>query len=361
MTDDYIYDYHTHHEIIKPKSIYTKKGLCGLINLGNKCFLNSIIQCLSNTVKLTDYLISYSHIKDNTDINIHSKKEHDFVNQFVILLENIWKSNKLIKPKSLIDSLSKLIPKYQGIQQQDSHECLVYMLDLLHKGISYEIDVEIQGEVKTKTDKLMKQHIETWKSFYENNYSFIIENFNGMYYNKITCQNCSNQENIFEPYNILSIDIPTNESVSVENCINNTLNKDELINTWTCDKCKKNGCKKNTSIWNLPNYLIIHLKRFKNNGQKNNQHISFTLNDINISNIIADDKQDPNNYIYSLYAINYHSGSLSSGHYWSCCKNLDSNWYLFNDGHVSKCHDTSEFLSKDAYILFYYRKYIPQN
>ena len=76
---------------------------------------------------------------------------------------------------------------------------------------------------------------------------------------------------------------------------------------------------------------------------------------------ISTDKNDKNHYIYSLYAINYHSGTANSGHYWSACKNLNNNWYLFNDGNVSKFHNINDLLTKDAYILFYHRKFIKQN
>lgn len=85
--------------------------------------------------------------------------------------------------------------------------------------------------------------------------------------------------------------------------------------------------------------------------------IDFQIDNLNLTEYISKDKKDPNNYIYSLYAVNYHSGNSRSGHYFSCCKNLNNNWYLFNDGDVSKI-ENSNILSKDAYILFYYRKFI---
>lgn len=360
MNEDY--NLHLHHSLKEKKLKYVRKGLSGLVNLGNKCYMNSIIQCLSNTLKLTDYFISNSFNKELLENNLNKKNEIQFVLSYSNLMYNIWDSNKLIKPKTFNDNLGKYIAKYSTFQQQDSHECLLYILDLLHNGLSYEIDIEIQGDVKTDTDKLMKQSLESWKKYYEKNFSVISEIFHGVFYNKVMCQNCNFSENIFEPYNSINLDIPKGLSdVSLTDCLNASFSESEEINTWQCEKCKKNGCIKHNKIWNLPNYLIIHLKRFTPTGEKLNTNVSFSLDDINLANWIETSKNDPNNYIYSLYAINYHSGNLNSGHYWSCCKNLDNQWYIFNDGHVSKFHEQSNLINKDAYILFYYRKFINSN
>ena len=106
--------------------------------------------------------------------------------------------------------------------------------------------------------------------------------------------------------------------------------------------------------------IIIQLKRFDNKGKLNkiSKQVEFPIDDLNLSQYISSDKNDPNNYIYSLYAVNYHTGSLNSGHYWSSCKNLDENWYLFNDGHVTKFNTDTDVMYKDAYLLFYSRKFI---
>lgn len=363
---NYNYDYYTNHEILLPKEFYQKKGLCGLINIGNTCFLNSILQCLSHTLKLTDYFLSKKFLEDDEQSN-KKKPEYKLLNSYINLLINLWDKNQLIKPKTFLDNLALYIIKYAQLQQQDSHECLIYILDKLHQALSYEVDVCIQGDPKTHQDALMKKSLESWKSFYENNFSHVIELFNGMSYNKITClsENCNVTEDVFEPFNCISLNIPFAESdltVDLDTCIMKHFQENEKIQSWKCEKCNQNGCNKNSCLWSLPNYLIIQLKRFSNTESnrlnKITKQIEFPIEDLNLSKYISADKNDPNNYIYSLYAVNYHTGSLNSGHYWSCCKNLDGNWYLFNDGHVTKFNPDTDAMFKDAYVLFYYRKFI---
>ena len=131
---------------------------------------------------------------------------------YVNLINNVWLSNQLIKPKSFVENISKRVQKYYTLQQQDSHECLLYVLDVLHRGLAYEIDVEIKGDVKDPTDALMQKSLQTWKSFYEKEYSYIVETFNGLTYNEIKCSGCDCSEDVFEPFNCLSIDIPLDQS-----------------------------------------------------------------------------------------------------------------------------------------------------
>jgi len=354
----YEYDFHKQHDIVLKKKEYVNKGLTGLVNLGNKCFLNSILQCLSNTLKLTDYFLSCKYKEDDPDNSNKYKKEYYIVISYINLMINIWEQNQTLKPKSFVENISKFVNKYFTLRQQDSHECLMYILDLLHKGLSYEIEVDIKGEIQNKTDSLMKQSLEQWKNFHEKNYSFIIEIFNGLFYNKINCNNCNFSENIFEPFNCISLNIPSEGTSTLDMCLQNYFNISENINSWNCEKCNKNGCSKSIKSWSFPNYLIIHFKRFKNDGTKIQTHIDFPIDDLDLTNYISKDKNDPNNYIYSLYAVNYHSGTADNGHYWSSCRNLNKNWYLFNDANVNKFNNSNNLLTKDSYILFYFRKMI---
>jgi ubiquitin C-terminal hydrolase len=354
----YTYDIHKHYNLKLKKKVYEGKGLSGLINIGNSCYMNSIIQCLSNTVSLTDYILSCDYKEDQT---IENKKNNSnyVLHSYILLINNMWDTNQLIKPKSFLENLSKFHKKYFSLQQQDSHECLLYTIDLLHRSLKYEIEIDIKGTIKNDSDILMKKSLETWGKFYENDYSYLIKTFNGCTFNSIQCNNCDSREIVFEPFNTLSIDITDN---TLENCLSNYFSLTENIESWTCDKCKNLGCTKNMKLWSVPDYLIIHLKRFTKTGEKKNMAINFPLSDLDITNNISPDQNTKNKFIYDLYSVNHHGGStINSGHYWSSCKNLDGNWYKYDDADISKYSNENlqqQLTNGDSYILFYQRKKI---
>lgn len=356
----YAYDVYKHHELSYPKEKYIRNGLTGIVNLGNRCYNSSIVQCLSNTLKLTDVLLDNKESEVFNNIKNKSKKEWIAANSYVNLIKNIWESNQLIKPRSFLDNFGKVYPKFANNNQHDSHEFMMYLLDAIHLGFSYEIKVDIKGTIQTNQDKLMKMSLENWKLNYQKNYSFLVDIFHGLLYNDIQCNNCDNNSIVFEPYTSLSIPI-TGDNLT--ECLDNHFEKNETIDSWNCEKCKYQGCKKSIYSWTFPDYLVIHLKRFSSTGTKITNHIDYPIDNLDLTKYITKEKGDPNNYIYELYAVNYHSGSLNGGHYWSSCKNLDNNWYLYNDACVTKYNDNTigSIVSKEAYILFYRRKYIKSN
>jgi ubiquitin C-terminal hydrolase len=357
------YNFHRNHELVLNKEVYYKNGLSGIINTGNKCYSNSIIQCLSHTLKLTDYLLSNKLKNDTLESNLKKNDEYFIITSFVSLLRKLWERNELVIPTLFYEKLYKVLPKYNNNTQQDSHEFLLDILNLFNKTLSYKIHVDITGEVLNDTDKLTKDGLLYWKSVFENEYSQIIELFNGMTLNLVECanDNCKYESNsIFECFNTINLNI-NNQGYILDNCLDNYFSK-STIEDWKCEKCSNTGCTKSLNLWSLPNYLIIQFKRFDNNGNKINTLIDFPIDELNLTKYINPKKGDPNNYIYSLYAINYHSGNLRNGHYWSSVKNLDNEWYILNDGHVSKYNSNSDLklqlITSDVYLLFYYRKMI---
>jgi len=149
----------------------------------------------------------------------------------------------------------------------------------------------------------------------------------------------------------------TNKNLDVLDCFKNfvKLEKLEANNEWYCPHCKNHvRATKKMEIYNAPNILIIHLKRFKNNS-KIDTLIDFPVDDLDISEFVVN-KTEGENFNYELFAVSNHFGSMGFGHYTAFAKNkFSGNWYDFDDSSVSK-KSQNDIVSKGAYVLFYRKK-----
>ena len=150
------------------------------------------------------------------------------------------------------------------------------------------------------------------------------------------------------------------EKLSLYDLLNLFNNEEKLSseNQWYCNRCKKNQkILKKMEIYRPPNYLIIHLKRFKiktgifSNNNKNNIFIDFPINDLDLSKYVIGPEK--NNISYDLYGIIEHIGGLDMGHYIAKCKN-DREWVEFNDSSVDI--NDNNIVNNNAYVLFYKKK-----
>ena len=93
------------------------------------------------------------------------------------------------------------------------------------------------------------------------------------------------------------------------------------------------------------------MKRFSNNGRKDQKFIDFPLTNLDLTEYIVG--YDKSSYKYDLYGICNHSGVVAGGHYTAFIKYANSSWYLYNDSNVTKISNSNVVVNKNAYILFY--------
>jgi ubiquitin carboxyl-terminal hydrolase 8 len=386
------------------------RGLSGLNNIGNTCYMNSVIQSLSSTNLFCYYFRKalfkeklhrciIKNLKKKSDKELSKKKiKHKFKTSITYrlyqVLKIMWSINCELKPEKFKLSIDKLLPKFRGLMQHDAQEFLTYLLDQIHEENKSDIVIkkvklnsktnayigakqrilkqieEIDNEEKKETLKLQLKQlvnnnyiidtqyegIKFYESFLKNNHSIITDLFYGIFMSEICCNNCSNKSVTFEPFNMLQLELFNIENLSLEKMLQHYLKSEEI--NYKCDECKtKSGAMKRTIIHTLPEKLIIQFKRFISNGnhsRKNNMKVLFPFSNLEISEHI---KQEPSNY--ELYSVINHMGDVGGGHYTNYSKNsLNNSWYEFNDSRVSYLnYPEKEIMTSSAYVLLYQKQH----
>jgi ubiquitin carboxyl-terminal hydrolase 2/21 len=320
-------------------TLLAQKGLCGLENLGNTCYLNSILQCLAHTTWLRDFILLGNHEP------IVNKEKVQFIltNELTKVFRGIWYDNAVVTPKSFFHYFQVLSIKcgsgqFNGYNQNDSTEALIFILDLLHESIAGSMPASILDTDSTSAP------IQQWNSMYKQSHSIIIDNIYGQSHIKITCANCGHVSSNYDPYTLLHLPVPiSTDPIDIQQCITMLSTKEVLDsdNQYKCSNCDQHtNAFREETILRTNKTLIINLKRFTKTGEKIDTHVSYPLTNFNIC-----DKT------YSLYAVNNHTGSLNGGHYFSYV-HQNGIWYEFNDKYV-RLVNHANIVSSNAYILFY--------
>uniref|UniRef100_A0A6I8QX01 Ubiquitin carboxyl-terminal hydrolase n=1 Tax=Xenopus tropicalis TaxID=8364 RepID=A0A6I8QX01_XENTR len=344
----------------RAKSSKHVQGLVGLRNLGNTCFMNSILQCLSNTKDLRDYCLQNSYRRD-----LSSKKCNTAImEEFARLLQAIWTSsaNEVVSPSEFKTQIQKYAPRFMGYNQQDAQEFLRFLLDGLHNEVN-RVTVKPRPssqDLDHMPDSEKGKHM--WKRYLEREDSRIVELFVGQLKSSLTCTECGYCSTVFDPFWDLSLPIAKKSAseVSLVDCMRLFTKEDVLdgdekpVIFFTCFRTKspkiyfQSFCSVLLDL--LPN---LDLKRFSEGrirSGKLSTFVNFPLKDLDLREFSSESNPHAT---YNLYAVSNHSGTTMGGHYTAYCKNpSNGEWYTFNDSRVTAM-SSNQVRSSDAYVLFY--------
>ena len=338
---------------------YCNKGLSGLANLGNTCFLNSCMQVLSHTYELNDFLHQETYKKK-------LKKNYDsaLLLEWDELRKLLWSENCIISPSKFVGTVQKLAKikdrdLFTGFSQNDLPEFLLFVVDCFHNALSREVNMTIQGKIENDRDKTAVLCLERIKQMYSNDYSEIWNIFYGIQVSNLTSVETGNNISLTpEPYFMVNLPIPeNNKEPSLIDCFNLYVEGEMMdgdngrLNEATGEK---EAVQKNLSFWSFPSILVIDIKRFNASNRKNQVLVTFPLEELNLSEYVIGYNKD--NYVYDLYGVCNHSGSVQVGHYTSFVKNANGKWYHFNDTSVSEVGIPSQIISPKAYCFFYRKR-----
>tara|TARA_X000000368_G_scaffold88319_2_gene67303 strand:+ start:979 stop:2016 length:1038 start_codon:yes stop_codon:yes gene_type:complete len=339
---------------LEENNSYENRGLTGLGNLGNTCFVNSTLQCISHSYLLNDFLNKKTYRK-----RINKIPESLLLLEWDKLRELMWSENCIIKPAGFISAVQKVANLknkdiFTGYAQNDLTEFLTFLLSSFHEAIKREVEMNIKGNIENSKDKLAKTCYEMMKNMYSKEYSEFLNMFYGIHVSEIKSTESDYTNASPEPFFMLNI--PIDKTKTLQGCIELYTQKEILDdnNKIFNDKTEnKEKATKQIVFWNLPELLVITLKRFNNINEKNIEMVDFPLEDLDFSKYVVGYNKE--SYKYDLYGICNHSGGVSGGHYTAFVKNANGNWYHYNDTNVSQVKE-SNIKTNMAYCLFYRKK-----
>ena len=361
---------------------YKNKGLTGLANLGNTCFINALLQIISHTYELNE-LLDDSEYKTKLN-DCHDSKLLLSWDELRLLM---WSENCTISPGGFIHDIRNISKQknnsmFASMSQNDMPEFLTFLFDIFHNALKRKVSMTIDGRPKNKRDKLAKICFEMIKKTYTASYSEIFKMFYGIQVSTLLPEHPKDQYHYLsirpEPFMIISLPIPNQENdelsasgsksmrnkcITLMDCFDLNCEREYLHgeNAWyNEDLGKKQNVFKRLVYWSLPDVMILDIKRFEFNPEtftfvKNQTAIRIPVENVDFSKYVEGYNKE--SYIYDLYGICNHHGDENFGHYTSTVRTANSKWYNFNDTNVKEVSiPKNEIVGNTPYCLFYRKK-----
>ena len=366
-------------------SQFNPNNKLGLINLGNSCYINAVLQCLFHIPEIVKYFL-----RSNFDFNYSPLSWIlNFLVQALYIPLNINIQETAYNPSYICMIIFQLNKNFSPYQPNDAKDFLIYIIGRLHQ----ELNQSENNQKKNYTYfNIVKRDdpLSSFINYFASNYRSIISDvFNWTNQVRRICSNCKSQILSYQTFPYLILDLENTRKNKYEYNFKNKYDEEEKNKNYSLQDYKKQFNEYYEKKENIPIELIDCIKYYyekKNHfdffcpycnnfcGQTSTNRIYlspnifiFILNrgknniysvKMNYPGILEIGKyiecnQTPNKY--ELIGVITHLGlSGPGGHFIAFCKDpIDEKWYRYNDEKITQAEKASIFNEGIAYILFY--------
>ncbi|KAG1678380.1 hypothetical protein FOA52_015146 [Chlamydomonas sp. UWO 241] len=388
-----------------PGSVPPGAGCVGLRNLGNTCYMNSILQALNCVPELIGWLLSQQ-----------GSMRGKVAPAYAELIASMWgSSGSAVSPSAFVRKISAIDSRWGDGSQQDAQELLHCLLEGLQADTNRVSSKPTYRELAGKGPEAQQasEALEYARSWFD---SPVDDIFGGLMQSTLTCKACGRQSHCFETFLDLSVPIVGTTTTDCLAAFTST-EKLEGGDSYKCEGCKAGQPHtKRLQLYRYPRVLILTLKRFSqkpdamrhrsrrvdrraeelapvnacwtskpiSSGLLRRFRSSTAKNSASVGLVPPGGKLDLTAFcnpeglraqaggtggpgavgggfaaglppVYDLIAVSHHSGSLEGGHYTASGRSAaDSHsWNAFNDSSVNSEGGAPHGASSSAYVLMF--------
>ena len=320
--------------------------LCGLANIGQTCYMNSLLQCLRCCDSFRDTMLRCKSDSTNAKSVAWALGE---------LYDKMNKTKETVRPVVFLHIAQVHFEHIPLRQQNDIHEIFMMIVAQLCKELKAPAPEYRPENTKPTSffDKLRRKCDKAWAASIEKEYSPLTDMLHGQMVAQIICGHCKHIHHNYQTFNVWEVPIVSDKAdVVLEDCFLKSL-ESETLHEWRCDRCNEiSPSEKMMKIWKFPRILAICLKRFVH-AHRHTQKMNTPINvPENIDLYPLQLASDNASIRYNLKSAAIHHGSAEFGHYNAVCRN-EGEWVCIDDESVT---NASMMMANNGYMLFYERE-----